>query len=443
MTKILIAAVCLLAPLWTFAQNVGIGTFTPAVRLHVVNNDDELVRLQGEQPYLSFYNGASPIGYAQAYGSDMLFGTFNGNTSGAIRFYNNNINNMTILANGHVGIGINTPGAPLSFPNLLGNKISFWRAGANNDFGIGINSGVMQFYTAGMDKIAFGYGNANPGAFIETITMFTGNGFLGLGTTSPQVKLHVNADNEALRLSGSNNFLSFYNGSTYKGYLWNKATNDIELGTSADNTAGNLHLRVHALDGLTVLNDGRVRVGAIACTSLSQGTLPKLSVFGPLGIKKFEGNDNIAEWAMRVGFPTIDNPNGLVFTYNGGNYKAFLDEFDGSWHQSSDSRLKEDFNNYKPVLDGIKKLDVLTYHYKSDKTGHRSFGLIAQNLKQYFPELVSGDENSNEGFMGIAYGKTGVLAIKAIQEQQTIIEAQQKKIETLEKRLAMIESKLN
>jgi chaperonin cofactor prefoldin len=44
--------------------------------------------------------------------------------------------------------------------------------------------------------------------------------------------------------------------------------------------------------------------------------------------------------------------------------------------------------------------------------------------------------------MGIAYGKTGVLAIKAIQEQQVIIESLEKKIETLEKRLAALESRL-
>jgi uncharacterized coiled-coil protein SlyX len=44
--------------------------------------------------------------------------------------------------------------------------------------------------------------------------------------------------------------------------------------------------------------------------------------------------------------------------------------------------------------------------------------------------------------LSIAYGKTGVLAIKAIQEQQEIIEQQQAKIESLEKRLANIEKLL-
>ncbi len=77
---------------------------------------------------------------------------------------------------GNVGIGTSTPGAPLSYPNILGNKISFWRAGPNNDFGIGINIGVMQLYTAGTDKIAFGFGNTNN--FNETLSILTGSGLV-------------------------------------------------------------------------------------------------------------------------------------------------------------------------------------------------------------------------------------------------------------------------
>jgi hypothetical protein len=95
------------------------------------------------------------------------------------------------------------------------------------------------------------------------------------------------------------------------------------------------------------------------------------------------------------------------------------------------------------VLNGLKKLDVLTYHYKDDKTRTRSFGLLAQNLQQYFPELVPGNDKEQGRYLGIDYGKTGVLAIKAIQEQQQIIEAQQSKIDALEKKLAMIEARLN
>jgi hypothetical protein len=419
------------------AQNVGIGITTPAVPLHVVSTTDELLRLQGLNPYASFHNISVPIGYVQAYNYDLLVGTYFGNSTGAIKFYNNNNASMTILPTGNVGIGTTTPAAPLSFPNILGNKISLWNADATHDFGIGIATGAMRLYTAGQDRISFGWGSAS--SFNESATLFTGNGFLGLNTTAPQAQLHINRDAEALRISGTGSYISFYNGTTYKGYLWSKGTNDIELATAVGNTTGNLSLGVQGNPHLTVQSDGRVKVGNAACVLAAQGSQPKLSVEGPIGIRNF---GSTGEWAIRYGYPTTENLDGLVFCFNGGNYKAFVDEFDGDWVSSSDERLKDGFESYKHVLNGIKKLNVLTYHYISNNTGKRSFGLVAQNLQQYFPELVRGNANNRNEYLSISYAKTGVLAIKAIQEQQVIIETQQKKIDQLEIRLGMLEQKI-
>ena len=41
-----------------YAQNVGIGITTPAVPLHIRNTGSELLRLQGNDPYLSFFNNS-------------------------------------------------------------------------------------------------------------------------------------------------------------------------------------------------------------------------------------------------------------------------------------------------------------------------------------------------------------------------------------------------
>ena len=492
------------------AGNVGIGISNPLVPLHINKSTDELVRLQGVNPYLSFFNNGAVKGYLQSYNDDIFLGTIIGNTNGAVRFYNNNVNNMSILANGNVGIGSTTPTSPLSFPNTLGNKISFWNNDATHDFGIGIGSGSMQLYTAGQDKIAFGWGNSgsfseavsintgngllsyqnvlgdkisfwkndathdfgigiasgamrlftagqdrisfgwgNTNSFSESATLFTGNGFLGLNTTNPQAQLHINRDAEALRLSGFDSYLSFYDGGTYKGYLQAQgSSNDIQLGTSSSNNVGKIELAIRGTSELTVMSDGRTVVGEQPCT-ISVGhfqfadNLPKLSVQGSLGFKKHWG-DKLGEWAITYDVANSNNfvPtyfDVLAFSYNG-SQKAWIDDDDGDYTSMSDFKLKEDFKKYKSVLPAIKKLDVLTYHYKADKTGKRSFGLVAQNLQQYFPELVGGDEK--HGHLGIVYGKTGVLAIKAIQEQQVIIEEQQKRIETLEKRLAALEAKL-
>lgn len=431
--------ICMKKALWTllpvlgltglYAQNVGIGTTTPAAALHIRKSSDELLRLQGANPYVSFFdNAGSAIAYVQGYVTDLLIGTHLGNPIGAIKFYNNNVINMVILPNGNVGIGTVIPGSPLSFP-VLGKKISFWSNGVNNDFGIGIQSGTLQLYTAGQDQIAFGWGTSN--AFSGTMRFATGPGQLMIGTSVAAGRLHLALNNESLRLTGSNTYLSFYNGNTYKGYLWSKEPNDIELGTATDNTAGNLNLRVHGIDGLTVQSDGRVRVGALPCVQpLGSAGLPKFNVDGVLGIRTSNSVNPASEW-------TIYNSGFFNFAYNG-QFKSYI-SVDGSFNQVSDIRLKENFENYTSVLDGIKKLAVLTYHYKAHKTNTKSFGLIAQNVQQYFPEIVS--TNSADNFLGLDYSKTGVLAIKAIQEQQEVIENLQRKIESLESKLGMLESR--
>jgi hypothetical protein len=336
--------------------NVGIGISTPDTKLHVSSLSPEHLRLQGVTPYLSLYDGGTPTGYMQAYGNDLLIGTFYGNTIGALRFYNNNINNMTILPNGNIGIGNNNPAA----------------------------------------------------------------------------KLHVQNNTEALRISGFNSFLSIYdNSSNSVGYFQNNSGN-IDIGTFVSNTNGEVNLKTKGQQGVTVLSDGRVKVGELACVQNFAGYgLPRLSVFGGFGIRKFYG-DQIGEWQIQYGVS-----NDLLVGFNGSE-KAWVSDINGSWNESSDVGLKKDFEPYMAVLDGIVNLDVLTYHYKTDKTNTRCLGLVAQDVQRYFPELVS--ESSGPGsILGIAYGKTGVLAIKAIQEQQVIIEEQQLRIEHLEKRLVALE----
>jgi hypothetical protein len=252
--------------------------------------------------------------------------------------------------------------------------------------------------------------------------------------------VQVLRNDEALRLNGNDAYMSFYDGASYKGFV-GATDNDIELGTPNSNTNGNVVFYTKGTAQMVVQNDGRVRVGPLGCNiTLAGYQPPKFSTFGSIGIKKDFG-DYIGEWAFGYNeYAALNSTfNSLDIYYNGG-VKAWVQDDDGEWYENSDRQLKENFENYKSALDGIKKLDVLTYHYKADKTGRRSFGLVAQNLQQYFPEIVS--QGGREGLLGIAYSKTGVLAIKAIQEQQVIIETLEKKIEMLEKRLGALENKL-
>lgn len=421
--------------------NVGIGTDNPLARLHLKGNFADL-RLQSNYTAIDFNNSNGD------FKGSLWLGPSNNNMNIAtanskILFYTSLINNitpqMTIETNGSVGIGTQTPISKLTVyhpgPGFV-HSDGFVNFGTN----AGNNTGNFGTYT---DHPLNFFTNGTNSSFTPRMTINpNGNVGIGIGSNTPSAKLHINANDQALRVSGNDAYIGFYDGGSYKGFV-GATDNDIELGTPNTNTDGGIVFYLKGAPQFVMQSNGRTRIGSLGCTiPLGNPVVgpPFFSVFGSLGIKKNDG-DYIGEWGISYGGGVVlgVSANTLRFHYNGG-LKAYVNDADGDWETYSDIRLKEDFESYKPVLDGIRKLDILTYHYKSDKTGKRSFGLVAQNLKEYFPELVS--TATEDGLMGISYAKTGVLAIKAIQEQQAIIETQQKKIEELEKRLAALENRL-
>jgi len=117
--------------------------------------------------------------------------------------------------------------------------------------------------------------------------------------------------------------------------------------------------------------------------------------------------------------------------------------------QSSDARLKTNIISLKYGLSEIMKLQPVNYELKSNP-GVERIGFIAQDVKQVIPEVVGGYEGDLEKgeTLSIAYSEFAPVLTKAIQEQQTQIEALQGEnkallnfIEQLEARLKALETK--
>jgi len=99
-----------------------------------------------------------------------------------------NVSDALFVNGSNVGINTTDPKAPLSFATTVGQKIEFYNAGTNNEFGIGVESGELRISTGASSKIAFrtdGY-NGNERMVIDT------DGDIGIGTASPSTKLDVN-----------------------------------------------------------------------------------------------------------------------------------------------------------------------------------------------------------------------------------------------------------
>ncbi|MDU1891817.1 MAG: tail fiber domain-containing protein [Dysgonomonas sp.] len=133
----------------------------------------------------------------------------------------------------------------------------------------------------------------------------------------------------------------------------------------------------------------------------------------------------------RVGINGAVN-NGYVLYVNGGTVG-----------QSSDRRLKKNINNINYGLPQVMKLRPVTYQFKSDDNNKVNLGFIAQEVKEIIPEVVSGTEGDvKKGeTLGMAYGELTAVLVRAIQDQQGIIEKQQQSIDALLKRIENLENK--
>ena len=118
---------------------------------------------------------------------------------------------------------------------------------------------------------------------------------------------------------------------------------------------------------------------------------------------------------------------------------------------SSDARLKANIVSLGATLSKLLNIDGKTYTVK--KNGAQKIGVLAQDIQEVFPELVSED---NEGMLSVNYQGLIPVLINALKEQEakivkqqteitrlkaqeTKLIAQEKRIESQEERLRVLE----
>jgi hypothetical protein len=102
--------------------------------------------------------------------------------------------------------------------------------------------------------------------------------------------------------------------------------------------------------------------------------------------------------------------------------------------QTSDRRLKRDITDLHYGLNDISQLRPVTYRWKSSPDSRRKIGLVAQEVQEVIPEVVEVG-NDDDVTLGVNYADLVPLVIKAIQEQQDMLDKQAFRIEQLEKAL--------
>ncbi|RYY59875.1 MAG: hypothetical protein EOO05_11880 [Chitinophagaceae bacterium] len=143
---------------------------------------------------------------------------------------------------------------------------------------------------------------------------------------------------------------------------------------------------------------------------------------------RIERNGNANHWELGTDFA-----DDFDFAFNG-VIKAFIRDTDGQYVVVSDRRSKRDITDVPSVLPLLLNLKAKKYHYNDNKSGDPlSWGFIAQDVEQLFPEFVT--TKGPDNLKAVAYQNFSVVAVKAIQEQQAVIEELKNDVNTLKNEL--------
>ena len=325
------------------------------------------------------------------------------------------------------------------------------------------------------------------------------NGNVGIGTTTPGTKLHV--DNGALFVRGidntvnnytlllrnqnTDNMMVVYNdgttymkgnvgigtttpgykldvyasvNSTYAAQIMNNSSAGSGLSVIAGGNPGNGSNKLLSLknggsnEKFTVLDNGYVGIGTTSPTNM-------LTINGSA---TSQANVQLQYDGVTKGYLWYDSGSDFIGVGRGSagnsitlrtsqlNYNSAYCT-GTTWVDASDARLKRDIQpmtNYG--LSTVMQLKPVTYYFKADKTNHHEVGFIAQEMQKIVPEVVSGTEGdiSKGETLGLSYGNLVPVLTKAIQEQQqtietlkTTVQSQQLQIDALTKLLESLVKK--
>ena len=344
----------------------------------------------------------------------------------------------------NVGIGTTTPTrAKLEVHGSVGNTSAIF---GGESTGISLQRnwptiGFNQYYNAGNKYMANGFAAVqfvDPTLGYMAFDMFP-SGVANAATGAAVRAMNINSSgNVGIRGAAANASLSVARGNGPEGTAVFYGTTYHSIFNSS--TSENTYIRAGKIDGDVYINDvpgGKIIMGNGSSYIGINAPDPTY----PLEIRQVNGRGLILvqpqtfnNWEVRV------SPDGYLELIFNGSWKGGFDYDDGHYISTSDKRLKTNIQNLPSLLDKIMQLRPVVYEMKNHNPNHKNtFGFIAQDVKKIFPELVTVKQDTASGYPGITdlhalnYSEFGVLAIKAIQEQQQQIELFKKELDELKK----------
>ena len=428
------------------AGNVGIGTTSPSYKLH--QSGTGLQRFQidstdnnanGSGIYLKVLNSGSVVSQS----------TVTIDNAGNLKFFtgtSSEAERMRIDSSGNVGIGRIDPQQLLEVHKAAGGDQTVAKFSAHNygdtgktfieigtEYGDG-TSRIGSFNDTGNKSVlVFDTHDAGSGTFAERLRIDSSGNTIAeslyvtndsSATLSTATKTIITQDNIEMYyqasqrlIMGRDQYSSGHAGIVFQDPGYSTAAGGVTVGSISRGTMGfatsnnstmQNRMRINSVGGIIVGEHSTS--GAIQPSGLNSGSYQGITFNSP----NVSSPRHCYSWS-----------NGLYW-WNGSNEGSLAAS--GAWTNGSDIAFKKNVADIEYGLSTVLDLQPRKYQMKLDSAD--DIGFIAQEMETIIPEIVH--TNVNSGYKSLDYGAITAVLVKAVQEQQALIESLTARIATLE-----------
>ena len=343
----------------------------------------------------------------------------NGGTN-AFELYNGTSTPISVTLAGNVGIGNSAD---------TSQKLVINQGATANNQGIPATSGTTQNGILRLRPSTTLYGetfdmgmnvSASPYAWLQStnagglnvnypIAINPNGGSVGIGTSTPAATLSIKG-------AANNTVIEFENGGATKAFM-----------RSYDRTAG-AYREFEMLANELIFSTGASPSESVRINNLGQLQIKQKADSFSEGLRLIATSTNY--WGLVTG----GGANDLFFGFNSGTL-ANISSATGVYTPVSDINKKKDFEDSTIGLNAILNLKPTLFRMLDEEYTDKHLGFIAQEVKEFIPQayVESGDDENK--FIGLNYQAITAGLVKAIQEQQTIINGLLQRIEFLENKV--------
>jgi hypothetical protein len=407
-------------------DRVGVGTSSPLLPLHVVTTGTST----------SAFGNAISTFRSGAAGRDASIQFSDGTNTGNIGQLSGNLllgtggnERMRIDSSGNVGIGTSSPTNALQLGacSVLGQDINSLYIGANfksNNQYINTNFASQMYFDQTDAKIVFrraASGTAGNAITWSESMRIDSSGNVGIGTSSPNQRLESTGTIRVSRAGTPTTFMEFFGG-------------DGSLDPRINVPSGfGIPFSISGTEKMRIDSSGNLLVG-----TTSQTQSAKLTVNGAIAGSGYQSHAGSAgAYQSNVfNFNWTGSPALWVDTTNLGNIQL-----------SSDYRIKRNIQTMNDSgLNKIMALRPVTYQMADYGTLFKASddikeGFIAHEVQEVIPSGADGVKDAENQIQSLRVDAILAVAVKAIQEQQALIQSQADTITAMEARLTALENK--